>query len=101
VSVSLFSSSASGGMYVACNRKMSDCLAVVPSNMNKVGAEDNMFANLIDKVPAKRVGRTEDLVGAILYLSSQAGVSCFCILTRCVLMVVFVTVLYRRTVLVH
>ncbi|KAI0020431.1 short chain dehydrogenase [Xylariomycetidae sp. FL0641] len=45
----------------------------VPSQMNPIGAEDNMFANLIDKVPAKRVGNMEDLAGTIIYLSSQAG----------------------------
>ncbi|GME26089.1 NAD-binding oxidoreductase with NAD-binding rossmann-fold domain [Neofusicoccum parvum] len=47
----------------------------VPSNMNPVGAEGNMFASLFDKVPAKRAGRLEDIAGTVLYLCSQAGVS--------------------------
>lgn len=47
---------------------------VVPSNMNPVGAAGNMFANLFDKVPAKRAGRLEDIAGTVIYLSSQAGV---------------------------
>lgn len=50
---------------------------VVPSNMNPVGAEGNMFANLFDKVPAKRAGKLEDISGTVLYLCSQAGVSEF------------------------
>ena len=33
-----------------------------------------MFANLFDKVPAKRAGVPEDIVGTILYLVSKAGV---------------------------
>ncbi|KAL4966170.1 SDR family NAD(P)-dependent oxidoreductase [Aspergillus stella-maris] len=45
----------------------------VPSNMNPVGAEGNMFAGLFDKVPAKRPGRAEDLAGTVLYLVSKAG----------------------------
>jgi len=45
----------------------------VPSNMNPTGAEDNMFANLIDKVPAKRVGDLGDMAGTVIYLSSKAG----------------------------
>ncbi|KAI0485035.1 short chain dehydrogenase [Xylariaceae sp. FL0804] len=45
----------------------------VPSQMNPIGAQDNMFANLIDKVPAKRVGNMEDLAGTVIYLCSQAG----------------------------
>lgn len=47
----------------------------VPSNMNPVGEEGNMFAALFDKVPAKRAGRTEDIAGSVLYLCSLAGVS--------------------------
>ena len=42
--------------------------------MNPVGAEGNMFANLFDKVPAKRAGKLEDIAGTVLYLCSQAGV---------------------------
>lgn len=34
-----------------------------------------MFANLFDKVPAKRSGVPEDIVGAVLYLVSKAGVT--------------------------
>jgi len=52
-----------------------DAAQVVPSNMNPVGAEGNIFANLFDKVPAKRAGRLEDIAGAVLYLCSQAGVN--------------------------
>jgi hypothetical protein len=43
--------------------------------MNPVGQEGNVFANLFDKVPAKRAGSEEDMAGAILYLASRAGVS--------------------------
>lgn len=43
--------------------------------MNPVGQEGNIFSNLFDKVPAKRAGNEEDLVGSVLYLSSRAGVS--------------------------
>lgn len=43
--------------------------------MNPVGAEGNMFANLFDKVPARRAGKMEDIAGTVLYLCSQAGVS--------------------------
>ncbi|KAF2648938.1 short chain dehydrogenase [Lophiostoma macrostomum CBS 122681] len=45
----------------------------VPSKMNPVGQEGNVFANLFDKVPAKRAGTEEDMAGAILYLASRAG----------------------------
>ncbi|KAL4779768.1 short-chain dehydrogenase [Aspergillus varians] len=45
----------------------------VPSNMNPVGAEGNMFSSLFDKVPARRAGREEDLAGTVLYLASRAG----------------------------
>jgi len=55
----------------------------VPSNMNPVGEEGNMFANLFDKVPAKRSGNLEDIAGTVLYLSSQAGAyvdgRCLCV----------------------
>ena len=46
---------------------------VVPSNMNPVGAEGNMFSNLFDKMPAKRAGEEDDIAGAVLYLASCAG----------------------------
>ncbi|KAH7325810.1 hypothetical protein B0I35DRAFT_421243 [Stachybotrys elegans] len=45
----------------------------VPSNMNPVGEEGNMFQSLFDKVPAKRAGNEGDIAGAILYLVSRAG----------------------------
>ncbi|KAJ5948048.1 hypothetical protein N7466_001063 [Penicillium verhagenii] len=45
----------------------------VPSNMNPVGAEGNIFSALFDKVPAKRAGCSEDIAGTILYLVSKAG----------------------------
>jgi len=44
--------------------------------MNPINAAGNMFANLFDKVPAKRAGEPEDIVATILYLVSKAGVSC-------------------------
>ena len=50
-------------------------MLVVPSKMNPVGEEGNMFSSLFDKVPAKRAGNEEDIAGAILYLVSRAGVS--------------------------
>lgn len=49
--------------------------AVVPSNMNPVGAAGNIFSNLFDQVPAKRPAGEEDIAGAVLYLASRAGVS--------------------------
>lgn len=48
---------------------------VVPSNMNPVGAEGNIFSSLFDKVPARRAGNAEDIAGSVLYLVSKAGVS--------------------------
>ncbi|KAF2808445.1 short-chain dehydrogenase [Mytilinidion resinicola] len=55
----------------------------VPSNMNPIGAEGNMFAALFDKVPAKRAGKAEDIAGTVLYLCSQAGAyvdgRCLCV----------------------
>ncbi|KAJ5382028.1 uncharacterized protein N7496_004456 [Penicillium cataractarum] len=45
----------------------------VPSNMNPVGTEGNIFSSLFDKVPAKRAGASEDMAGTILYLVSKAG----------------------------
>lgn len=47
---------------------------VVPSKMNQVGEEGNIFSSLFDKVPAKRSGTGEDVAGAVLYLASKAGV---------------------------
>lgn len=43
--------------------------------MNPIGDEENIFANLFDQVPARRAGGEEDMAGAVLYLSSRAGVS--------------------------
>ena len=51
---------------------------VVPSKMNPVSEGDNQFGALFDKMPAKRIGRTEDIAGVILYLCSEAGVSLKC-----------------------
>ena len=48
---------------------------VIPSNMNVIGDGNNQFARLLDSMPAKRVGRMEDVAGTVLYLCSQAGVS--------------------------
>ncbi|KAJ4424215.1 hypothetical protein N0V82_001081 [Gnomoniopsis sp. IMI 355080] len=45
----------------------------VPSKMNPVGEEGNMFSSLFEKVPAKRAGNDEDIAGVVLYLSSRAG----------------------------
>ncbi|KAG2420374.1 hypothetical protein HFD88_005175 [Aspergillus terreus] len=45
----------------------------VPSKMNPVGEEGNIFSNLFDKVPAKRAGNENDIAGAIIYLTSTAG----------------------------
>jgi hypothetical protein len=42
--------------------------------MNPINAQGNMFANLFDKVPAKRPGVPEDIIATILYLVSKAGV---------------------------
>lgn len=50
-------------------------VAVVPSNMNPVGEAGNMFSSLFDRVPAKRAGNEEDIVGSVIYLVSRAGVS--------------------------
>ena len=47
---------------------------VVPSKMNPVGDGNNQFAELFKAMPAARIGRMEDIAGAILYLSSEAGV---------------------------
>lgn len=48
---------------------------VVPTNMNPMSGGGDIFKGLIDKVPAKRVGRLEDVAGTVIYLSSKAGVS--------------------------
>jgi len=45
----------------------------VPSKMNPVQEGGNQFAELFRKMPAKRIGKLEDIAGAILYLCSQAG----------------------------
>jgi phenylacetate 2-hydroxylase len=50
-------------------------MAVVPSKMNPVADGDNQFAELFKAMPAARIGKMEDIAGAVLYLSSQAGVS--------------------------
>lgn len=50
------------------------CPTVIPSRMNPVGEEGNIFSSLFDKVPAKRAGNAEDIAGVVLYLSSKAGV---------------------------
>ena len=42
--------------------------------MNPVGAGDNQFAALFEAMPARRVGKLEDIAGAVIYLCSQAGV---------------------------
>lgn len=48
---------------------------VVPSCMNPVGEEGNLFSALFDKVPAKRAGNEDDIAGTVLYIVSRAGVS--------------------------
>ncbi|KAH7127834.1 short chain dehydrogenase [Dactylonectria estremocensis] len=45
----------------------------VPSKMNPIGEEGNVFSSLFDQVPAKRPGNEEDIAGAALYLASRAG----------------------------
>ncbi|CAH0036950.1 unnamed protein product [Clonostachys rhizophaga] len=45
----------------------------VPSKMNPIGEEGNMFSALFDKVPARRSGDEEDIAGTVLYLVSRAG----------------------------
>ncbi|CAK7232006.1 hypothetical protein SCUCBS95973_008115 [Sporothrix curviconia] len=60
----------------ACNvltAPLAELQAIVPSKMNPVGAEGNMFSNLFDKMPAKRAGEEDDIAGAVLYLASCAG----------------------------
>ena len=43
--------------------------------MNPVQEGGNQFAALFAAMPAKRIGRVEDIVGAVVYLCSEAGVS--------------------------
>ncbi|KAK5169196.1 uncharacterized protein LTR77_006505 [Saxophila tyrrhenica] len=45
----------------------------VPSQMNPVGEEGNIFSSLFDRVPAKRAGIAEDIAGTVMYLVSRAG----------------------------
>ncbi len=45
--------------------------------MNPVQEGKNQLAELFKKMPAKRIGKLEDIAGAILYLCSKAGVSTF------------------------
>ncbi|KAK9772409.1 putative short chain dehydrogenase [Seiridium cardinale] len=45
----------------------------VPSKMNPVGEEGNIFSNLFDQVPAKRPGGEDDIASAVIYLASRAG----------------------------
>lgn len=42
--------------------------------MNPVEEGGNQFADLFKAMPAGRIGKMEDIAGAVLYLSSQAGV---------------------------
>ncbi|KIX08973.1 uncharacterized protein Z518_00051 [Rhinocladiella mackenziei CBS 650.93] len=55
----------------------------VPSKMNPVEEGNNQFAELFKAMPAARIGRMEDIAGAIIYLSSQAGAyvdgRCLCV----------------------
>lgn len=62
------------GLFYNTNTPFCLCI-VVPSNMNPVGAEGNIFSSLFDKVPARRAGNAEDIAGTVLYLVSKAGVS--------------------------
>lgn len=43
--------------------------------MNPVEEGNNQFAELFKAMPAGRIGKLEDIAGAVIYLSSQAGVS--------------------------
>lgn len=45
----------------------------VPSKMNPVGDGDNQFAELFKAMPAQRIGRIQDIAGAVIFLSSEAG----------------------------
>ncbi|KEF54701.1 uncharacterized protein A1O9_09143 [Exophiala aquamarina CBS 119918] len=55
----------------------------VPSRMNPVEEGNNQFAELFKAMPAQRIGQSEDIVGAVIYLSSQAGAyvdgRCLCV----------------------
>ena len=42
--------------------------------MNPVEEGGNQFAALFNAMPAQRIGKPEDIAGAVLYLCSQAGV---------------------------
>jgi NAD(P)-dependent dehydrogenase (short-subunit alcohol dehydrogenase family) len=57
-----------------------ELMKVFDTAMNPITAEGNMFANLFEKVPAKRAGIPEDIVATILYLVSKAGVCPTCVL---------------------
>ncbi|KAH0840670.1 hypothetical protein FOPE_05873 [Fonsecaea pedrosoi] len=59
--------------YVHAIRKWLNLVTVVPSKMNPVEEGDNQFAELFKAMPAARIGKLEDIAGAVLYLSSQAG----------------------------
>jgi NAD(P)-dependent dehydrogenase (short-subunit alcohol dehydrogenase family) len=45
----------------------------IPSNMNPVEEGSNEFALLFEKMPARRIGKMEDVTGTVLWLCSQAG----------------------------
>ncbi|KAI0893762.1 7-alpha-hydroxysteroid dehydrogenase [Annulohypoxylon nitens] len=56
--------------YIRCN---SINPGFVPSKMNPVGEEGNVFSNLFDKVPARRAGDDLDIAAVVIWLSSRAG----------------------------
>jgi NAD(P)-dependent dehydrogenase (short-subunit alcohol dehydrogenase family) len=37
------------------------------------GSSADIFGDLVEKVPAKRPGRLDDMAGVVLFLVSQAG----------------------------
>ena len=43
--------------------------------MNPVEEGSNQFSRLFDAMPARRIGKAEDIAGVVIYLCSQAGVS--------------------------
>lgn len=45
----------------------------LPSKMNPIQDGSNQFAGLFTRMPAKRIGRTQDIAGVVLYLCSEAG----------------------------
>lgn len=45
----------------------------VPSKMNPVQDGNNQFAGLFQSMPAKRIGRAQDIAGIVIYLCSEAG----------------------------